>query len=256
MRKSPIKLHWSSSKPNFGDRLSPMLVEALAGRPVEHASIKKCDLVALGSLLQRLDEHFWTRRVHIWGSGFIEPRPVRHTRHFVHAVRGCSSRSVLGAEEAAVGDPGLLVDRLLGDRIKSAGRCPLAVIPHYKDKGDPHIARLLELVPGAVEVDIFDEPEQVLGVISGAEMVVSSAMHGLIVADSLGVPNAWIELSGGVRGKGFKFADYYSVFGINPEPLSLQPDGLLQRIEEAASSWSRPGIEAVKDKLMDSFPDL
>ena len=46
-------------------------------------------------------------------------------------------------------------------------------------------------------------------------------MHGLIAADSLGIPNQWFALSEQVIGNGYKFADYYSVFEINPKSIDV-----------------------------------
>lgn len=39
-------------------------------------------------------------------------------------------------------------------------------------------------------------------------------MHGLIVSDSLGIPNIRMVLSDQIVGGDYKFNDYYSVFGI------------------------------------------
>ena len=45
--------------------------------------------------------------------------------------------------------------------------------------------------------------------------VISSAMHGLIASDSLGIPNVRMILSDKITGGDYKYNDYYSVFGIN-----------------------------------------
>jgi hypothetical protein len=51
-------------------------------------------------------------------------------------------------------------------------------------------------------------------------VVGSSILRGLLTADALGVPNAWMRLAGKVRGSDFKFRDSNSIFeGIESFPF-------------------------------------
>lgn len=253
--KAPIKLHWARSKPNFGDWLSPKIVEVVSGRAVEYSTIERCDLVAVGSLLQRVKNRPWSRRLHIWGTGFIQDsKPVR-SRHYVHALRGPLSSRMLGqANNVAFGDPGLLADRLLdGEVIKKRHR--LTIIPHYKDKGSPVLRQICELNPDARVLDVFADPLELLRDIASSHYVLSSAMHGLIAADALAVPNSRLVFSDMLRGGDFKFCDYYGAF-----PVSVSPQEIShlsnEDIEALSADYSRPGVEGLKSKLMDAFPDL
>ena len=65
--------------------------------------------------------------------------------------------------------------------------------------------------------------------LNACDVVLSSAMHGLIAADSLGIPNAWMRLSDRLTGGDWKFRDYYSVFGVEPTALDLKD---LRRLTE------------------------
>lgn len=259
-RKKPVKLHWASSKPNFGDRLSPLIVARVSGRPVELASIRRCDLVAVGSLLQRLRKRFW-RPVHIWGAGFIAEQAPCHGRYHVHAVRGPESAALLAAgaktrmaEAPALGDPALLAGMLDESLMKRPRRQRLTVIPHYKDQNSEALARLKALNPDARILSVFDEPLSLLRAIAESQLVVSSAMHGLIAADALGVPNCRIVLSDGLRGGDFKFRDYYGAFGIRPPEVGvveLKRAVFDQHVEE----YRRPGLEGLQAGLIRSFPE-
>jgi len=44
--------------------------------------------------------------------------------------------------------------------------------------------------------------------------IVSSSLHGLVVADSLGIPNMRMICSDRIRGGDYKYDDYYSAFGM------------------------------------------
>ena len=280
---APLNLHWSRSKPNFGDALAPLIVAAIAGRSVRWAPIGRADLMAVGSLLGRLGEHWWQRRVHVWGSGYLEPSPVpadsRSTRHVIHAVRGPVSAAALGLLPAAIvqGDPGLLADRLMGDRAlqdwllaqglinarpRPAQRCSVLVIPHYRDRDHPLLPALVGL--RHVEIaDVFTPPLDLLARIQAADWVLSSAMHGLIAADALGVPNTWVTLGDSLRGGQFKFRDYYGALRLAPDPqpltVSLAADpgaAFAGRAQSVATrpSWAPATIDPIRHALVQAFP--
>lgn len=251
----PIKLHWARSKPNFGDMLSPLIVERVAGRPVVYAKTSECDLVAIGSLMQRLKEHWWNRRVHVWGAGFIGAQKQHASRHIVHAVRGPETAALINktSSSVALGDPALLADRLDEKLLQSPKKHRLSIIPHYKDQGTASLASLIELNPKANVIDVFSDPLAVLREIAASELVLSSAMHGLIAADSLQVPNYRISLSESLRGGDFKFNDYYGALGLQPEVLPMQAvQG--SAFDDLVNAYARPGIEKVKENLQRSFP--
>lgn len=255
MSKQPLRLHWSRSKPNFGDALSPLICERLYGGPIAYAKIHRCDLVAQGSLLQRKKEGLLARRIAVWGTGFIEaPRPAA-SKHVYAAVRGCETRRCITNIDPQIplGDPGLLVHLLL-----EAPAAPkthrIGLICHYKDKGHPAVARLGERHRDIMEIDIFDPVERILRQIQACEVIFSSAMHGLIAADALGIPNAWIKLSDRVKGGDFKFRDYYSIFGLEARPRILDEDLADHGYREVIDSYRREGLATLQTRLMESFP--
>ncbi len=253
----PLRLYWSSSlkggRRNFGDWLSPALVELLSGRPVVHAPPARCDLIAVGSVLQKLREHWWNRRVHVWGSGFIEPVRPNESKHQYHALRGrLSAACITNSGGAVLGDPGLLSDMLVSDR--PAKRFKVGIVPHYKDQNLPDVREFLSRNLEAVLVDVLGGVQEFIRQVAQCEVVLSSSLHGLIVADSLGVPNAWVRLSDQVRGSGFKYRDYYSVFGIEPPEFALGPQTSMDAVLAIAQTYARPGLAQIKQTLIESFP--
>ncbi len=256
MALAPLKLYWSQGKPNFGDWLSPALCEQLSGRPVEHTKPNGCDLIAVGSILHRLKHRWFNRRVHVWGTGFMEEVAPLSSSHHYHAVRGWhTARRLRGVEINTVGDPGLLVDRLLPEFDATPKTVPLGLVPHYKDRGDNRIQALAAQIPGAVVLDVFLPPLDFLRRAAACNFILSSSLHGLIVADAFRIPNAWLSLSDSVRGAGFKFADYYSAFGIqDPQPLDISRGLSLHTLSVLAEKYERPGLEKIQQGLLQSFP--
>lgn len=251
-----LKLYWSRSKPNFGDAMSPILCERLAGCPVVYADRRHCDLVAVGSLLDRFCERLFHPSIHVWGTGFIEEKRPRKSRFHYHALRGRYSACLIKSLQLDVyGDPGLLADMLwpeLKTRVKSHA---LGIVPHYEDRADPGIAMISEKFRHSIVIDVYGDVKNVLRQIAGCECVLSSSLHGLVAADAFGVPNARIKLSDKVRGNDFKFRDYYSVYELqeNTQPFAAEQidDRTIRRVLDG---YNRPGVEDIKRKLIERFP--
>ena len=67
--------------------------------------------------------------------------------------------------------------------------------------------------------------------IASCEVVLSQSLHGLIVADALGVPNVWIAPTGDMVGGRFKFDDYFSTL-----------DAAKECVPETADVFERPSV--------------
>jgi len=79
-------------------------------------------------------------------------------------------------------------------------------------------------------------------------------LHGLIVADTYGIPCRWAEITSLVAGNGFKFRDYFYSIGIsNCVALNLKgikqvdPDMLIKSIRDY-------NVKIDLDQLMDACP--
>lgn len=250
--KRPILLHYFNppSIANFGDQLNVTLLGALTGRPVQETGVTDATHLCIGSLLEGfLRRHGSTTScgtpLQVWGAGFIAApgeHPILGNDAFqadgkevflrpvtVHAVRGRLTlerlRSMgLPVEGVALGDPGLLARLLVPPRTdgaRPARGLRLGLVPHYVDVEEPILSELLCRFPSARLVQVSEPPLEFLKQLSACDIVLSSAMHGLIAADSLGIPNAWMRLSDRLVGGDWKFRDYYSVFGVEPSVLTL-----------------------------------
>ncbi|MDX9746715.1 MAG: polysaccharide pyruvyl transferase family protein [Syntrophales bacterium] len=255
-----IKLYWSTSlqngRKNFGDWLSPLLVEAISGCQVVHARPNDCDLMALGSILAKAKNYFWNRKIDIWGTGLIGDIGVFRSPHRIHALRGRKTAAAISNQRIMIlGDPGLLCPMLLPDNTGRRKKYSVGLIPHYVDQGDPVLEKLCNRYPSFTIIDVSQPPLQVIRHVAACEMVVSSSLHGLIIADAYGVPSLWMKLSNKVWGNDFKFHDYFSIYSqkeVMPfVPLETTTE---KDIMNLAESVSRPGIEEIKKSLYRSFP--
>lgn len=238
---------------NFGDDLNRSLLASVASVPVELAPIDRARLIAIGSILQQVQPRVG-ERLHCWGAGVIRPTaPVAWDALHVHAVRGKLTRALAprGSHSSALGDPALLISRFV-PRPPIAKRYRLGIVPHYVDASSAWVAAAAASDEVAV-LDVEVKPAVLVEQLSQCEAVVSSSLHGLIAADALAVPNAWIKLSDGVAGGNFKFDDYYSAFDEVRPPWNLKPVSALAR--DVLRSY-RPfeGITRVQERLLDAFP--
>lgn len=264
----PIKLYWcrgsgrsDESKQNFGDYLSAMIVEMVSSRKVIYSGVKSADMIAIGSILDRTKKAKILgipRRLHVWGAGSGKPLDIYSSRHHYHAIRGkkCMEQIKGLRESPVLGDPGLLASLLV--KKPSATKIRVGIIPHISHRNSPAITYLLSRIAGSKIIDVYSPVKQVLEEIASCDFVMSTSLHGLIVADSYGVPNQWVCIERDPHWE-FKFYDYYSGIGVeNPTPVTLKKIRLDSSwsIDECVESYSRPNFSDIQESLIRAFPEL
>jgi pyruvyltransferase len=254
-----IKMYWWNETPNFGDALNPYLVEKLSGQKVVWSPLESANIVGAGSLLQWITkiEDKLTQPLHVWGSGYMydqEP-PISNPLVKHHAVRGYKSSTFGKLDGVKVGDSGLLANMLTDKSV--AKRYQIGIVPHLWHLDDPTLAELLNMHPNIKLIDVRLYPLDVIRQIAECEFVYSSSLHGLVVADSFSIPNQWIQFSTPLFGGNWKFEDYYSVFNVQSEPLTLKIETDVNKIAaELANQYRRPGITTIRKDLLGAFPSL
>ena len=195
-----------------------------------HDSIKEADMMAIGSILPRVEKSkrfgFLPRRMHVWGAGTNQRDLSISGRHYYHAVRGEKSLIQLQGEHknVAFGDPGLLVS-LMAEKCKPSNHKKLGLIPHYIDKEHKNLSVFMQNKSSKI-IDVYDHPEKVISEIRRCEFIISSSMHGLIIADAFGIPNVRVVLRESDLDS-YKFEDYYSIYdGVGNEFISAFDDNV------------------------------
>lgn len=202
-----VKSYWWRGKDNFGDRLTPWILTRLGKNAVHHPPAG-ADFVAAGSILEHLPTN-WAGTV--FGAGLLRPESrIDLTHANVVALRGKLTKArVKGASKSVVlGDPGLLVPKFSSH---FTATYELGVVPHWSDKDLAH------RFPYAHIIDVAQHPEFVIGEIARCRRIISSSLHGVIVADAYGIPRqAELFTQAEREGGDFKFRDYASVFDGDP----------------------------------------
>ena len=242
---------------NAGDECARDIVRWLSGQVVTQTDHPQtADLAAVGSVAQNLGRAF---AGHVWGVGLMfDHVRVETPLAKVHALRGpLTARRWEGLERRVpLGDPGLLAADAYSITREMPPRYRVGLVPHYSD-GD--LLDVREWARAFCEevtvIDICGRPRDVLEQMARCEHILSSSLHGLVFADSLGVPNNWVILSDRVQGGGFKFRDYYATFGVqDPLPACFHATARPSDIVGYPQEARRYGIGSVKRDLRETFP--
>jgi pyruvyltransferase len=204
-----VRAFWWKGKPNFGDRLTPLLLERFARIEVQWALPKDADIIMVGSILEAVP-HMWNGI--ICGTGkMYEHTQVHLPRANILALRGpLSAHGVPG--NYAIGDAALLANEL----VAVEKRYNLGIVPHWSDKGLERRHEFKSFSPRIIRPD--GDPLEVLREIGRCRKIVSSSLHGIIVADAFGIGRR-TELAPQLKKEGglFKFRDHSAAVGVEFE---------------------------------------
>lgn len=222
-------IHWGGGKLNWGDAVAPILAKFITGngsfiKPI-HVNAKDVmeGYTVTGSILQWINNP----NAVIWGVGFISKESrIRHKNLKIAAVRGPLTRNMLIEQgyscPAIYGDPVLLLPKFYNPIIEK--KYEIGIIPHYVDFDDPWV-RLMAKDPRVKIIDIKNNVNDLnnhrfIKEVLSCKRIVSSSLHGLVIADAYQIPSKWIKLSNKLDGGNFKFDDYYKSIGYDEKPLN------------------------------------
>lgn len=205
---------------NIGDETTSFVLDRLFNVTAKLVEVPDAQVLGAGSILQNAWSRTTAEPCHVVGLGFVLPQPHRRIPpHLtVHSVRGYLTREALDTErksEISVGDPGLLVTDIAPKRPERP-RYSYGIVPHISALAAGQWKGSKNLLPNSTVIDVrTNDIHSFRGAMQDCEVVVSESLHGLIFADALGLPNAWLgDWDAPVRGgNNFKFFDYFSSVG-------------------------------------------
>jgi pyruvyltransferase len=175
-----MKIYYWNNKKNFGDALSSFLIERFTGISSQWASPENSQLVMCGSILEHLPSNYTGV---IAGAGKLHQHSKIHfPKARILALRGpLTAKGMKG--NYILADPGLLADELVSIPEK---KYDLGIVPHWTDKTLEHTPALKKYSPKIIRVS--DNPLDVIRQIGECKKIVSSSLHGIILADAFGIP--------------------------------------------------------------------
>lgn len=202
----PRKAPW-----NFGDELGAIILREL-GYKVKRVAFTKADVLLTGTMLDPAENK--NPNAIVIGTGSGHTHKSKHNFKIL-AVRGKLTAKTLRAGKVPLGDLGLLASRIW---TKEPAKYNIGVVRHYVDDNKYPFADIV--------IDATEKPEEVVHKISSCRVILSSSLHGLIVADSYGIPNVRLARSDVITGD-WKWIDHKTAL---VKPIPDIQDDLLQAI--------------------------
>nr|WP_272493804.1 polysaccharide pyruvyl transferase family protein [Helicobacter colisuis] len=253
---------------------------------VDYKDIQEAELLAIGSILgwglpPSLNMNFANLEIlkkplKIWGSGFLNQplkttlNPTKFSREIeIYALRGKKTRAILeetlgqDLSHVVLADPGILAEKLI-NKTQIQKIYDIGIIPHHSEINLESFRQLQKAIPNSILIDVHHSCMENLEKIAQCNCILSSAMHGLIIADGMQIPNLRLIATKTMAiGQNWKFEDYYSVYDM-PKPFVFDIRKDLDEIlkykdsmkEKIIQEYAVPQdkVEDLKKRLIEVFP--
>ncbi|CAM3209094.1 polysaccharide pyruvyl transferase family protein [Vibrio rarus] len=196
---------------NVGDVLNLDLIEHYSNKKVlnTRGCSKLPHYLVVGSVIHNMNE-----KTTVLGSGLIEREYINHIKSLgqVKVVRGELTKKALEEnfdiklDDLPLGDPAVLFPKIYLPEVSKTHS--LGLVLHYVDEDHPIKEVVIKL--GGKIISVRQSPKSFIDELMECDHILSSSMHGLILADSYGIKNKRIILSDKITGGDYKFIDYYS----------------------------------------------
>jgi pyruvyltransferase len=201
---------------NWGDLVSGEIVKKLSPNPNFNNEMvfnvktphNNYPIISTGSVMS-----FTNPNSIVWGTGCIDQGKIGQKPKKIFAVRGPNTRNELLKKgwscPEVYGDPALLFPKIYNPKIEK--KYKLGFIPHYIEYETLKDLKILHHIEslGVQIINICAGEYKFIDELLECEKIISSSLHGLIVADAYGIPNARVNVSNKLIGGDFKFIDYY-----------------------------------------------
>jgi len=250
---SEINLYWWNKKNNFGDIINPLLVSKISTKKVNRVGLgyKAPFYMCIGSIINQANSNSI-----IWGSGLIcKTKMYKSVPNKIHAVRGPLTYDLIkkagGKCPEIFGDPALLLPRYFNFNVEK--KFEFGILPHYIDQNHEWIRSMKKMGYNIIDITNPD-PLECLKKILECKIIVTSSLHGLIVADAYKIPNCWINLTGKLMGGRFKFEDYFESVRVPRHCVDLSANFSGKGLKYISKYVVDKEISIDLDALLDTCP--
>jgi len=257
-----IKVWWALNNgyANFGDMMSPWLARHISKQEVSmprmHGLFKEDHYFVIGSVLPNTN-----KKSIVWGSGMVDPTENVLANKFF-AVRGPLTQEALTQKNKKVpkiyGDPAILAPKYYNPNISY--KYETAIIPHIVDY---HFIKEQEEKnnTGRLVINLLDSIETVIDQMKSSKRILSSSLHGVIVAHAYRIPVLWVKFSDKLIGSTYKFRDYFQGIETDYYDVIELRDGVPNEKEvdkffenHSKNQFASDKLESIADKLLQSCP--
>ena len=247
-KKNKVNLNYWNGKPNLGDAISPVIVSYMLekkGLSLDDSVDKTKHLDAVGSVITA-----GIQDCTVWGSGVLYTTlgyRIKNRNLDVRSVRGPLTRMVLmeyGYNVPEIyGDPAILLPEIYNNKkIKKEFKYGLVM---HKNGSD--FFNDLDNLDGTykfIDIKTVDYKKFVDELLS-VEIVISSSLHGIILAESYGIPAILVQPDFSL----FKYIDWYCATGRASFPIIKSLSEIKNhKIPEV------PDLSKMRENIKKAFP--
>ena len=256
-----IHVHWAdfSEFNNFGDILNKYLINKITNKNISFVKVIPIRyttnpiVIGIGSIVNRAN-----RFTYVWGAGLMNRKDTINNSNYL-AVRGpitIRRMKELGiTPPKAIGDPALLLP-LYYDIVVDI-KYDYGIIPHHVDfdlfKG--------HIIPDNIFIiDITRGVENFVSDVKSCKKIISSSLHGLIIANAYNIDCSWVKLSERLFGDDTKFYDYLEsikLYDIQKESLSIKnilEEKILNKLNYFNVDKNR--LKDIQEDLLNAFEPI
>lgn len=270
-RRNRINLHWApvsttgvfglcmakaTDVQNLGDYLAVPIYEYMLrryGLDRDKKTKGTRHLYTIGSILM-----IGHQNATIWGSGILMRESEgkiwsrnRYRRLDVRCVRGELTKKRLeengiDVSRVRLGDPGVLMPLIYQPRVEKTR--DFGVMVHMSKLGDEeHKAEYEKYKDNLIDI-LTNDFRKTIDEICSCRLIISSTLHGIILAESYGIPAILLRR---FEFDDFKYRDYYSATGRKLEDIAAADS-----VEEALKLEipKVPDLSGLQKDLLESFP--
>lgn len=247
-KKNRVNLNYWNELKNLGDAISPVIVEHLLEEKnlsLEAEVRETRHLCAVGSVITA-----GAQDATVWGSGILNPKllyRIKGRKLDIRAVRGPVTRALLmeyGYQVPAVyGDPAVFMSEIYQPKAAKKD-CYYGFVVH-KD-GSKRLGDMGGMPRSYKFIDIkTDDYKHFIDELASVECVVSTSLHGVILAETCGVPAILMMPECDFM----KYEDWYEATGRSTHPIAESLADL-----DAIEPPPIPNLDGMREALRQSFP--
>lgn len=246
-----VVLEWWNYETNIGDALSPVIVNwVLNQKNIEQNCDKKriIHLLALGSIIGLLDYDalIWGSGIHKFSSIVDIARRANYVKYDIRAVRGPLTRQALMACgydcPEIYGDPAILMPLIYNKNTVKKHRFTLIPHMHMFDEQNKKYDKIMKVL----DVRTTDYKTFIDG-ITESECIISASLHGIILAESYGVPA--VLLMNGMESEILKYYDWYWATGRRDVRVAMSVEDAMKM-----QPMELPDLSQMRDRIIAAFP--
>lgn len=246
-----VVLEWWNYETNIGDTLSPVIVNwVLNQKNIEQNSENKriIHLLALGSIIGLLDYDalIWGSGIHKFSSIVDIARRANYVKYDIRAVRGPLTRQALMACgydcPEIYGDPAILMPLIYNKNTVKKYRFTLIPHMHMFDEQNKKYDKIMRVL----DVRTTDYKTFIDG-ITESECIISASLHGIILAESYGVPA--VLLMNGMESEILKYYDWYWATGRRDVRVATSVEDAMKM-----HPMELPDLSQMRDSIIAAFP--